>query len=426
MRGLFFIAALALAPVSSAAPGDHIRPSESTVVTPSVALGFDYRTNVYRTEAAPTPAGSMVFRPGLDIGVKTDQVRWRLGGSWTGRKFLFVGANEDAAASTNPAANLDRFNEFGASTTLDVFPGEVVGIVLDERATLRNNNADADWAKAPFTTQVRNRISSGLRASPGPALDFVVGGHHAFDEFLTPAADGQQSFNSRNTFGPHLDVEWRFFPRTALTFNVDYSAVRWRDPVVEAESGDTLGAFQGELALPNSNHVKVRSGIEGQFTEKLFWDLLVGYGVAAYDPESAETTKIDGGIAASVQGAERILVATEGRYVFVEQAAMKIGYRKDFLDSFFTNYVAYHYVYAGLGLELGPVEPSVEYGTRLESYRGDAVRDDILNRLNIAVAVNATDYAAVDIGTWWQQRASSDIAVEYDDWNVHVGATFTY
>jgi hypothetical protein len=429
MRGIIIsIGCIATFSVAAASPGDHIRPSESTVITPSVGLGFDYRTNVYRTEIAPTPAGSLALRPALDIGVQTDQVQWKLGGSWVGRKFLFVGSNEQGSEidAAQRVANLDRFNQFTAGTTLDVFPNEPVGIVLDERATLRNNNADADYAQGPFTTQIRNRIMGGLRASPGPALDIQLGGHHAFDEFLTPAVDGQQSFNTRNTFGPQLDVKWRFFPRTALTLNAEYSAVRWRDSVVSTDSGDALGTFQGEVALPNSTQLKARVGIEGQFTEKLYWDLLAGYGTAIYDENSAETVKIDGAVGADLAGLEGLLLATEAKYAFVEQAKIKVGYRKDFVDSFFTNYVAYHFVYTGLELELGPVVPSVTYGTRFEAYRGDAIRDDILNRLNLGVAVNATDYIAVDLNTWWQQRASSDIAVEYDDWNVHVGATFTY
>ncbi|MFT4627793.1 MAG: hypothetical protein ACI8PZ_006480 [Myxococcota bacterium] len=428
MRRIIITATLLSAHAAVAAPGDHIRPSDSTVVTPSLGVGFDYRTNVYRSESAPSSAGSLTITPGLDIGVKSDQVRWRLFGNWVGRKFLFVQANEaiPPAEPGTRVANLDRFNQFAVGTSLDVFSEEPVGIVLDDRATLQNNNADADLAKAPFTTQIRNRLQGGLRVSPGPALDLVLGGHHAFDEFRTPGPEGQQSFNTRNTFGPDLNVEWRFFPRTALVFNLEYSAVRWRDSVVLADSGDSIGTFQGEVALPNSSQVKARTGIEGQFTEKVYFDFLVGYGIATYDEASAETVKIDGAIGEDVRGLDGLLIATEARYQFVEKANLKLGYRKDFLDSFFTNYVAYHYAYAGVGVPVGPVDTSLTYGARFEAYRGDAQRDDIFNRVALDLAINTTDYMSVDLGTWWQQRASSDIAVEYDDWNVHVGATFTY
>ena len=82
-------------------PGDHIRPNDSTIITPSLSSSFAYRSNVYRSEADPVYAGEVYLQPKLEVAVDTSQVDWGLDGAWGARKFVFVGAPSDGVILEN-------------------------------------------------------------------------------------------------------------------------------------------------------------------------------------------------------------------------------------------------------------------------------------------------------------------------------------
>ena len=391
--------------------------------SPGIGLSFDYRTNVYRSEQEAIPAGALFLVPSFEVGVVTPQTDWSLDGSSGLRKFLVVGEPEATSGveRAQRLTNLDTYNEFNVGGDLEVLRGNPVGVQVTERGTLRNNSADKDYALAPFTSQFRNRATGAMRLSPGEALSIYGGVVHLYDAFRTPSSEGLVRFNNRETFGPTADLKWSFFPRTYWVVRGSYEEVRWVDTVVEVTDSESVGTLQNELALPDSNHFKVRAGIEGQFTSKVYFDFLVGKGTAIYDPASAPVNKIDMSLGSSVEGADGLLIATQLRYQPTKKTRLSFSYRKDFLDAFFTNYVKFDVFQASITGDYGSVLPTLSYTTRVETYEGDIFRKDILSRLRGGFGVRLAESTRMDLGLGWQQRASSDVKVEYDDFNVSLG-----
>ena len=109
-----------------------------------------------------------------------------------------------------------------------------------------------------------------------------------------------------------------------------------------------------------------------------------------------------------------------------EQSNVGLSYRKDFLDAFFTNVVKYDTVQLTGAFRLGSFEPSFGYLLRTEQYSGDLSRDDILNRFSAGLRYYASEASSIELGMWWQERASSDVSVEYDDISTFLTYDFVY
>ena len=431
---------------AQAAPGDHIRAGDATIA-PDIDLGFQYRTNSYRSDDDPVGGGNLRISPGLNVSLDTPMNELVVAGEWQIYKYLFVAptAAEQASGIDLPTTNLDRFNDFNVIADLDALKQDVVGILLHEQASLRNNQADNIGSDTPFTTQIRNEMGGALRVSPGPALGIALGADWAHDDFkMSAVGDTRDLFNRRNAYGPTLNVKWDFFPRTAMVIKGDYLLYRWSENTIFGADASTFvgssttatgttGANDTlDVLLPNSNHLKLQTGIQGRFTKKAFLDLLVGYGTAIYD----EATVDAGVLAAHANAAEVDLTGLNGllatvqvRYKIAEETEFSMGYKKDFADSFFTNYVAYDQVYAQLSASVADVHPMVRYSLRLENYGGDVTRTDLLNRFEIGASYDLQDWASLSSAVNWQQRgvAQAEYAsVEYDDVTVNFMGTFTY
>lgn len=419
------------AATAAAAPGDHVRVGD-VEFAPDVDLGLEYRSNVYRDELTTIPAANFRIAPGLLMVMQGDDHEFRLSGEWILRKYFFV--SDDELASPLPSAtrigNLDRFDEFSVSAGADTFRRNVVGFKLSEEMALVNFRADAEFADVPYSSQFRNTLGAGIRINPGPALEFVPGGQWTYDSFRVPGIDGsERALNNRNQYGPTLGVKWAFLPRTSFVGTGSWMVNQWETNVLESGVNEAYGA---EIALPNSNHIKTMVGVDGRFTEKLFAQLMVGYGVAIYNEDSAPVQEATTGAGADATGADGFLLKTQLRYTLTPSeetrtgSSVALGYVRDFKPSFFTNYIQMNQVFVDYVGRFGDFQPGLRYEVRLESYHGEIERQDIVNRLGGDIRYNATDWAAFTLGGWWQQRASSDDLVEYDDVNLHALATFVY
>jgi len=96
------------------------------------------------------------------------------------------------------------------------------------------------------------------------------------------------------------------------------------------------------------------------------------------------------------------------------------------LDAFFTNYVKFDVLQAGVSGEYGPVLPTLSYTSRVETYQGDIFREDILSRIRAGLGIKMARTTLMNLGFGWQQRASSDVTVEYDDFDVSVGFNWVH
>ncbi len=432
MRNLRAIAfatlSLAAASAALAEPGDHLRAGD-VVIVPKIDLGTEYRSNVYRTEAGGISSGNLRISPGVTASASTDDTDFSAGFDWELRKFLFVadGALQDDLRAQR-ISGLDRYNDFALTTALDLTKRSQVGLRLSDRLANRNWTSDAEFAVVPFTSQLRNELVGSVRINPGPALEFSPGGEWDFDNYQRPGDRGERSLNQRHTYGPTLQAKWGFLPRTALVVNGNWMFYRWQNTVL-----GSAGEFGNQIALPNSQAIKVNTGIDGRFTEKLALQAFIGYGTAIYDEDSVPTTENLAALSDDVTGLEGLLATVNVRYDITEPAEgsttgsrVTVGYERDFRDSFFTNYVALNQWHAQLDGRLADFEPTVRYQIRLEDYDGDVSRQDIVNRFNADLGYYLNEWALLKTGFWWQQRASSTDNVEYDDFGVHLLASLTY
>jgi hypothetical protein len=360
--------------------------------------------------------------------VDTPQNQFLLGGQWELRKYLTVA--DDGSSDVDRAVRisaLDRFNDFNVSASVDSFKHEVVGLRLYEQATLRNNEADSGVTGDPFTTQLRNALGGGLRISPGQALEVVPGASWSFDEYRLPVSAGlsRTRFNSRNTYGPNLKVKWDFFPRTSLVSDFSLEFNRWAENEVTSDAIDPL--FGDSITLPDSTHLKFNTGLQGRFTERVFLDLLAGYGTAIYD----ETTVVEDLAQAGTDltGGRGILATVQLRYKMTDETQASIGYKRSFSDAFFTSFVAYDHLYAQLSASVADVRPTLRYSMRMEQYDGQVIRSDVLSRLDAGVAYDVQRWAALSAGVFWQQRAVAEQLyddAEYDDFTFSFTTRFIY
>ncbi len=421
-----------LAPgIAIAAPGDHIRVGEVEVIAGGSAA-TEYRTNVYRNESNPVPAANLRLSPGISAILDGEDHALNANGDWTLRKFFFVGDGSlNSVVPTNERINsLDRFNEFSVSAGFDTFKRNVVGFSMNDSVALINRTTDADYADLPYSSQFRNALEGHVRINPGPALSFVPGGRWTYDDYLVPriGQNSERGLNKRHAYGPTFDIRWAFFPRTSLVFRSSYVLNRWQSNAYESE-GSELG---DEIALPDSDHLKLWAGVDGRFTEKIFLQLMFGYGSGTYDPDSAPVVETSDEIGANVTGIRRLLIKSQIRYDITPSterhpgSKITTGYVRDFRDSFFTNYMGINQIFAQYDGRLGELQPSLKYELRIEDYKGEVDRNDFVNRFNADLAYWFQSYASASLGGWWQQRASNVDNVEYDDFNLHLAINFRY
>ena len=409
-----------------AAPGEHIRLGPDATMAPRLATAFEYRSNVYRQEIEPEGGGWLRFAPGLAIGAESDKNQVIFDGEWELKKYIFV-ESTDQLSSGEQVKNLDRFDNFAIDFDGSFLKDRKVGFELHNLATLRSTASDADYSAAPFTVQLRDELSGGLRASPSKALTVNVLGDYAYDEFRTPPVGDAKPeiFNRRHTYGPVFTGKYAFLPRTSWIVDARLLFFDWVDNVIAANPASPTG--EAELNKPDSTHIKVKTGIEGQYTEKLFADVVVGYGVGIYDEANAGGTEALVDAAADVGGLDGLLLAAQIRYKVTEKTLAALGYRRDFMDSWATNYIQYDYVFAQFsGTVAKSLRPSIKYSIRLEDYQGDTPRADVVNRFDVGLDWAAQDWAVLGAGVGWQQRASDLADVEYDDVTIGLHATFTY
>ena len=411
---MFSVLYLLFSAQALAGPGDHIRAGDAVLV-PEIDLGMEYRTNVFRTEADPTAGANLRVSPGLDMDVDNPNNQFKLGGEWELRKFFYVGDDGTRKTTAERIASLDQYNQFGVNAILDALKQEVVGLQVRNITSVRNNLTDAALAASPFNTRIRNNLAGGLRISPGPALALVPGATWIYDDFRTAGEGDERRYNQRSTYGPNLESRWDFFPRTALILNASYLINDWSENVITDDVDESLNG--GRIEVPNSHHIKFDTGLSGRFSPKIFLDIKVGYGTAVY-PDSAD--------ALSLTGLEGVLTSFQVRYAMSEAAQASVGYKRDFTDSFFTNYIAYNNVFAMLQGNLSGFRPSMKYSFRGEDYIGLDQRQDILMRFDLNMAYDIQEWAAINSGFGWQQRASSVDTVEYDDFQVRLFGTFKY
>lgn len=427
-------ACLTFAGVARAEPGDHIRVGDA-VVTPDIEAGFEYRSNVYHEEVDPQGGGNLRIAPGIEITVEGEDARFSFSSEYEARKQLFVAF--DAAEvplevrgtldQSQAVSNLDRWSDFSAETSASLARQTVVGLELADQVAYRNHVIDSELSDSPYMTQFKNALAGQVRISPTGAVQFRPGGFWTYDDYRVPEfygtagldANEHEPFNARNTYGPSLSAAWNFFPNTAWVFDARYAWVEWKVDGISSQLANPSAGVSGQtIAKPDSTQLRVTTGLRGRITPKLTVDLQAGYGQAIYG-ESADP--------AAATDIQTYLLTAQVGWQPKEGSGVALGYRKDFEDVFFSNFVSYHHLFLQANTTLDKkLELLARYGIRLETYSGAVTRSDQFMRGSFAATYHFSDWASLGTSVWYQTRFSSDDLVEYDDVGVLISATLQY
>lgn len=456
-RALALLVAAGASGTAVAAPGDHIGGDNATLV-PSLDVGVQHRTNVYLQEGdagggVPTSDGTALYvTPAIGLNARSDAAIFGLDFSYTARKFF-----------QSDVQNLDRFNIIDGGLRLNLLPRSPVGFKISDRLSLTGYEAedDAQVSKSAYQQHFANDLAAFVAVHPGGPLEVDVGGRLGVDnwsvpeEFKSDATDRDNDLdttsgltgpglNSRLSYGPVLRAKWRFFPKTAVVLDVDYTRQNWADNVLDAQgdgvSREEVGDF---LGVPDSSIWRARTGLRGRVTDKLVLTALVGFGQAIYSEDSVTTAADDLGVGDSDEFSDTTGFATDLKsfpggllaevsadYSPAKDHTFTLGYRRDFQDTYFTNYVGYDrglLKYEGRFVDRVGLELSGMY--RAERYVGEVTRNDGLIKAGGELAYYVQDYLSIRAGSGWHGRRSTDGShpeVEYDDVKVYGGVRFVY
>jgi hypothetical protein len=449
------IGLLALVPAAQAAPGDHIRAGDA-IITPSVMTGLEYHSNVYLEDGYREPivgAPAWVVSPRAKVDLDRPDWKFEFGAGYT-LKIFFDTAPKDGIN----VPNLNQYSNFDANLGLNGLTRSLVGFRLEDRFEIKNSPAETQTAEGNSNiVTTSNDLNGGLVVRPGSALEIGLLGQVGFDNYNIPEAlleEGTNpNLNNRINYGPILDAKWQFLPKTALISTTSLNWNRWNDNLVSALGPDT-GVDYGEyLGKPNSIIWKTLWGVKGQVTPKIAVQLQAGYGQAWYDeatvldeagslPASSAELDLTGVDQNSENFArdlksfkEGLLLNTQVSWAPVSGQNVILGYRKDFQDAFFTNYVAFNYLFFRYeGVYGKRVGATGEVTYRLDGYHGEVHRLDSNVAVKVAGAYRITDWLSTGLSAGWSERACADANCggdqfynsQYDDFWGQVGITFTY
>lgn len=428
---------LLLASVAHAEPGGHIHLGNSTEIAPSLQVAGEYHSNPYLTEDSEqdpaTPGGALAVAPSVVVSVDTPDLALQFAGGLIIRKYF--------AEALTP---LDRYSDYSLTLNADVLPQSKIGVHVDEKLVNRSRAIEVDEETADEPADLNlvhlsNLTRVQLAIHPGGALSVDVGGHFSSDTYKTPE-DADTDFldrkNGRLGYGPDLDADWRFFPRTAVVLDAYADFFDWQRNILDFGSGNYL-------SKPDGMELHTLLGVRGQLTDKVVVGVLAGYGQISNDTSSVTDFTSAGPIDAAtlaglVADAELdlsgfpggLLVTVEGAWSPAENHTLTLGFRRDFDDVSFTNYVAYNNVigrYQGLLADRFSVLGEVLL--RLESYEGAVVRDDSFFRGRLDLAFRTTSFLDLGAGVVYSTRKNTEGGysdVDYKDVTATFGATFTY
>lgn len=436
---LFAVLLGATAGSAHAAPGGGLTYKKTKVV-PGLSLGVEYVTNAYLAEDNERSGASLNVAPHLSVDHNDDDLTLRATGVYRLRKFL-----------DPDLANLDRFNNMSASLDAQVRPHAPIGFKLSDDfyisdrpvdVTVEEENAFKPEVDDATISRLSNELAGTLLYHPGPAFELGLGGEFALQDINTPpefSTNNQANLNTSLGGGPVLQGRWKFFPRTSLVVN---GAVQWFDwsynliDVEQRLSGvdapdEVYGSY---LAVPDGYTWRATAGLVGRLTEKISINAVGGYGQASFDAESvadyaaeladvsgvdpAEYDPVQSGFEQDAKGKDGVLASVALRYNVKPTQQISLGYKKDFLHTYFSNYIAYHYGYVAYkGKFVDALSLNVEAGYRLESIWGEVSRQDHVLRAQASLKYALAKWSDISLGGRWDERASleqSQNASDYD------------
>ncbi len=404
---------------------------------PSVTARTTWHSNVYLQEQDELSALAVVLSPAFKFKTDGENARVDMDGSWGLRQYL-----------TTARQNLSSYGETKFSGGVTLLPRSRISIKTSMNHSRTTRAVENRGAEESLITSMSNRGNAALSFQPGSALAFTVGGFGSFDDYRVPTyatskVDGK--LNNRYGFGPEVALKWTFFPRTAVLGSFSKSWYDWDDNEVSAvgDDGQYTDDVGDYMAMPNSEAWRAMLGLHGRITERLVLSVSGGYGEADYDVDSVDPAAQEEGDSSYDQDLEGfpsgLVVRTALQWSPRRGHTIDLGYWKDHQDSWFTNYLAYHYGYLRYdGMLTSRVLMGAEGGYRLETYHGEVTRADHLVRGEGYLTFRTSGWADLSFRGFWTRRASANADVdssvyganlswiEYDDYGGTVDLTLRY
>ncbi len=321
-RGIALAVLLGVAMVASPASaewGDGVRGG-AFVLHPGLSLSAGFDSNVYyasqneagRLQQAP----EMVVEPNLSFSHAETQT-WQLDGSASVSWRQFLTDDERVRNQSGLAADVDLTSAWNRDGTAS----------LELSNDFRRTNETPSQAISRNSNRIFNRTGAMVGLHPGAGILETYG---SYDYSLYR----HSLFEDLDRYTHHLgwNVRWSFLPKTAVSGSVDYRMIRYEEPF---RGEATVVNPEGRLRNVDSNPLRLRAGLEGQFTPRISARARGGYGWSRYD----EGPNHSG-----------FLVDTQLSYQFGNidyDNRLRAGYRMDFSDSTIGNYYTSHRGVAG-------------------------------------------------------------------------------
>jgi len=342
---------------------------------------------------------------------------------------------------------LDRFNEVDAALDLRVLPKGAFGVTLADTFAVKNQPTEVANGTDGGNLVTTSNDASGVFNLRGDALEVDLLGAVGVDAYHVPeaTASAAPTYNNRSSFGPSAALRWKVFPKSSLVGRGSATLYRWRSNLVDAVGPESEGGGYGAyLGKPDSVAWRALLGLDGQLTTKIRAKLTVGFGQAYYDegtvaadpnaaladPAELEQATGEGFARDLLLPPEGVLADASVGWAPTKSQLVSLGYRKDFEDAVFTNYIAYNYGYLEYaGLFADRVGVAIQGGVRAEALHGEVHRDDLALRAKGDVSYLLSKAARVHVAAQWTKRSNADpryATTRYTDVQAEAGVTVTW
>lgn len=310
--------------------GPGVMLSDSMVLHLGVAVEGGYDTNVFYLGQDELGAGRVRATPQIELATLPPQRTENPDGtvseaSRTADFFVNVAAiyNQYVATGDRSDVVMEQSDvAIQSALGLTVFPKRPWGFVLrntfsrtiDPPNEVSPTNYNRDYGDAEL----------GIRWTPGAGafeLNLLAGLSFNLYE------QGGDISRIGDYLSPRGEISgrWKFYPNTALTFETEFA------PVIMIEgNGGTTPCSPPYCATPGPSYIisssyPIRSwlGFNGQWTPVIATALRVGYGAAFYDLGD---------------DFDSIIAQAEVGFIVSPAARIKVGFIRDFVDSYFSNY----------------------------------------------------------------------------------------
>jgi hypothetical protein len=293
--------------------GRGVKISPGLVLHPGISIEGGYDSNIFADRDEVYSVAKLRLTPHLDLATLPPQRREGLSlrGSPPPTTNFRFGLATIYHEYFHEYPQIRKYRDIGvqSSLSLEVFPQKVWTFSLLNQFIRTTDPPNSAFAE-PFTRDY-NQLELGLQYAPGGRM--LIG--RSFFRFGINYFEEGRYQNKGNYFiyGVGGNLNWKIFPKTAVLCKVLFTP---HDYITDW----------------NKDSYPLRSwvGLRGLLTSRLITELLLGYGVSFY-----------------IRGPQydNVIGKVSLKFLITPFTNIKVGYERDFRDSFFANFYTYDLVF---------------------------------------------------------------------------------